>query len=149
MKNVSDGEVILKGCDHQHHGRKKDDCEAGNAGAARGFTQPLRSRSLDDECQQSCQEGVSAQRQREEKRKTTYLRHWGNLGLYFFRNDPQKQPRRLDRQNSPFLLHHVCAQLCSLPGRERPGLRGNRNWRNFTPRRIVDDFWWREFRARL
>src|SRR5579863_1841977 len=94
MKNVGNGKVILKGCNHQHHGRKKDDGKAGNAGATRGFTQPLRCRSLDDECQQTCQEGVGAQRQREEKRKTTYLRHGGNLGLYFFRNHPYKQPRK-------------------------------------------------------
>ena len=83
MKNVGDGKIVLKGRDHQHYGCEENYCEARNARATRSFTQPSRSGSLDDKRQQTCKEGIGTQRQREEERKTAYLRHGGNLGCIF------------------------------------------------------------------
>ena len=56
VKNVSDGEVILKGGNDQDQGREKDHCKGGNPRAARGFAQAFRARAGTGQCQHSRQE---------------------------------------------------------------------------------------------
>ena len=143
--------ILKKPRYHQHHGHARKTI-AKLATPARRAVSPSRSDPGPLIVSGSrYHEGVGAQRQREEKRKALPIVTWGSLGLYFFRNRVPRSNHegwasRIDRA---FCIMFVCS-FAPLPGlgtsRE---LREHRDWRNFTPRRTVDDFWWREFRAQL
>src|ERR1700683_315981 len=149
MKNVGDGKVVLESCDHQHYGGEEDDCKAGNTRTARGFTQAPGPRPFNDQRQQTCQKRIGAQGQRKEKRKTTYLRHGGNLGCIVSEairisnreGGPSGAVRRL---SGP----HFWQSFAPRPGPE-PGPTWASRLVEFTPMRSVDDSWWREFRSLL
>src|SRR5208282_3037765 len=158
MKNVGDGEIILEGRHHQHHRGEKNYREAGDAGAPRGFTQPFGTRSLADERQNASQERIGTQGQREEERKTAYLRHGGILARIFsetaYRSNHgiRKTPNFQSLVSSELEMAGVSQQPAELrsaaPGRARPDLRVQRDGRNFLlPMRFADGSGERESRA--
>src|SRR5438270_2301091 len=79
MKNVSNGEIVAEGGDHQRPSRKENGDEDDNARAARGFAQPF---PVLDERDESGDKTIDTQRQSEEQGKTANLRHWDTGSIF-------------------------------------------------------------------
>src|ERR1700722_11107136 len=119
VENVGNGEIIAEGADDEHYGSKKNGGERDDAGrdgcdryAFRSLAQHRRERTcfpdryiagwlkrqrwrsplLEDERNNSSEERVSAQRQTEQKCKTTNFRHVEGPQLIFSENPPGRQP---------------------------------------------------------
>ena len=84
MEDVSDGEIVAEGGDHEGNGGEHDESENHDTGAPGGLAQPLPKRiALKEESNQADAERIDTQRQCQEQGITTNLRHVGEPQVIF------------------------------------------------------------------